>query len=125
MLQQLDDRLTILVNGDVVVPQAAELAKKAALKLQDAYGALPVDQVNMLVTHLATALTRLERGEAVQAPPEALLAEITTSPLMEKAVQEIAWIEREWDSTLPDEEKQFLCVHYVSVLNQLTGGGNE
>lgn len=121
-MSKLDERLKILVEGEVVIPKAAEIAKKAVERLESIHGVLPEDKVNMLVTHLASALTRLDRGETVEAPPEVLLREVGTSPFIREASLEIEWIEHEWGIALPVEEKQFLSVHYVSVLQETLGG---
>lgn len=118
----LDERLKVLVEGGVVIPKAADIAKNAVKRLENIHGLLPEDKINMFVTHLATALTRLERKEAIEAPPQELLEEVETTPFIKEALLEIDWIEHEWGTALPVEEKQFLSIHYVSVLQEAGGG---
>jgi hypothetical protein len=118
----LDERLKVLIEGGVVIPKAADIAKNAVKRLKDIYGFLPEDRVSVFVTHLATALTRLERKETVGAPPPELLKEVEATPFIKEALLEIDWIEHEWGTELPVEEKQFLSIHYVSLIQGAKGG---
>lgn len=118
-MYSLKERFRVLVKGGVVVPKAAEIAMEAVKRLQEKHGSLPVDKVNMFSTHLASALTRLDRRESVEPPPKELLAEMKASSRNKEAMREVEWVERRWGSTLPDAEKQFLMIHYTSLLQEM------
>ncbi len=89
--------------------------------MQEKHGSFPDDKLNMFSTHLASALTRLDRRETIDPPPEELLAEMKASSGIQEAMQEVAWVERRWGRTLPDAEKQFLMIHYTSLLQEMEG----
>ncbi|PRX38870.1 PRD domain-containing protein [Planifilum fimeticola] len=120
-MNSLKERFRILIEGGVVAPEAADIAQRAVERLTATHGRFPEDRVNMFSTHLASALTRLERCEEIEPPPKELFAEVEASPWLQEAVGEVEWIERQWGKALPDAEKRFLTIHYVSLLQEMEG----
>ncbi|MEA2226982.1 MAG: hypothetical protein QOF04_612 [Solirubrobacteraceae bacterium] len=60
-----DARLTLLVDAGEVTPTARELTEEVVAGVEERLGVqLGEDRGSGLVTHLAMALTRVERGEA-------------------------------------------------------------
>jgi hypothetical protein len=121
VMHSLNERFRVLIKGGVVIPEAAEIAMEAVRRLQEKHGSFPDDKLNMFSTHLASALTRLDRRETIDPPPEELLTEMKASSGIQEAMQEVAWVERRWGRTLPDAEKQFLMIHYTSLLQEMEG----
>lgn len=121
MLVTINERLSILKEGNVISHEAALLAEKAVQRLTSRANDLSQNKLDMLVTHLATALTRMSRGEAVDHPPELLLAEVDNSEHVPLALKEIRWIESVWESNLPESEIAFLKIHYVSIFQEMKG----
>ncbi|SDI75091.1 PRD domain-containing protein [Natribacillus halophilus] len=115
---QVQERLQILLEGDVITSKASEMAAEAADRMGDQ---APQAQLDMLITHLATALTRMERGEELEPPPEVLFNEVAQSPYLSNAKEEISWLEDRLGKTLPEEEQKFLQIHYVSIFQELGG----
>jgi hypothetical protein len=120
-VNSLKERFRILIEGGVVAPEAADIAQRAVERLTATHGRFPEDRVNMFSTHLASALTRLERRDEIDPPPKELLAEVEASPWLQEAVGEIEWIERQWGKALPDAEIRYLIIHYVSLLQKMEG----
>ncbi|QDI90401.1 PRD domain-containing protein [Salicibibacter halophilus] len=115
---QVQERLKILLEANVITKEASKIAAEAADRLGAQAPQAPLD---MLITHLATALTRLERGEELEAPPESMFKEVQQSVYLQNAMEEIRWVENRLGSILPEKEQKFLQLHYVSNFQQMGG----
>nr|WP_285842009.1 PRD domain-containing protein [Sutcliffiella horikoshii] len=110
----LKERVDILVSTETIT----ERAQSITLKTMEAYvSSGQEERYQMLITHLAMAVTRMDRGEELSAPPEIIMDEVQQSPYIHEANNRIAWIEQQLGEPLPQEEKAFLQMHFVSVLN--------
>lgn len=122
-MSSIKERLNILIQGNVVTKEAALVAEEAVSRLMNmTEKKLSQNKIEMLVTHLATALTRIRSGEELEAPPQALVEEVESSVHMENASKELDWIEHTWGSELPAEERSFLSIHYVSIFQEISEG---
>lgn len=122
-LNQLKERMDILLASSVVSTKAADISTLAFMHLQSHLKKDAIDGAEMLFTHLPTALTRIEKGEQVEAPHPALLDEVKQSPEASVAIKEIDYVQQLWKNQLPQEEIDFLVIHYTNVL-QINKGGN-
>lgn len=120
---ELKERLDILLTSDVITQKAADLTALAFVHLRAHLEKDEIDQAEMLFTHLPAALSRLEKGENVEAPLPALLEEVKESPFYPLAKKEIDYVQTEWKQPLPEEEIDYLLIHYTNVL-QINKGGN-
>ncbi|GAK13224.1 PRD domain-containing protein [Geomicrobium sp. JCM 19039] len=111
----IQERLELLLNGDVISQKAASITSKAADRLPKNAS---TDHVTMLITHLATALTRIERGEELDKPAPALVKEVEAMSIKPEIQDELVWIEEQVGSNLPEEERIFLKIHYATLFNQ-------
>ncbi|URM33346.1 PRD domain-containing protein [Cytobacillus firmus] len=121
-INQLKERMDIFVSSSVVSTKAADITTLAFMNLQSHLKKDAIDRAEMLFTHLPTALTRIEKGEQVEAPHPALLEEVKQSPEASTALKEIDFIQQQWKNQLPQEEIDFLLIHYTNVL-QINKGG--
>lgn len=119
---ELMDRLNIMRSTDVVTETAVVITIKTFDHLVLTVGQSDILQGEMLFTHLCMALTRLERGEEIEAPPEALLPEIKRAGFTEITNREIDYIEKQLREALPEAEKNYLHLHYATVFQQNVGG---
>ncbi|PLR86551.1 PRD domain-containing protein [Bacillus canaveralius] len=115
---ELNERLELLLTGGVITAEAAAITEKAFENLGSMMNKTAILQSEMLFTHLASALTRLARGEMIEGPPEALLNEVSRTGFNEKIEKEIEFIETQFGNALPVEEKNYLHLHYASVFQQ-------
>jgi transcriptional antiterminator len=122
-LEELKQRLDILLTSLVVSTKAADITTLAFMHLSSILKKDTIDQAEMLFTHLPTALTRIEKGEQVEAPHPSLLEEVKQSPQAALAIKEIDFVQQQWKKQLPQEEIDFLLIHYTNVL-QINKGGN-
>lgn len=119
---ELRERLELLCSTDVISEVAATVADDAFDHLAKELDQAVIAQSEMLFTHLPTALTRLERGEKIEGPPEALLNEAKGAGFVEKVNNEIDFIEARFNHSLPDAEKDYLHLHYATVFQQNKDG---
>jgi PRD domain len=110
----LQTRLQILRSADSITDQAETICKKTINKFVTPENE---NKYTMLITHLAMAVTRMERSEELYPPPEEIMNEIYSSSCIEEADLRVKWIEREMGSSLPKEERDFLLMHFVTVLS--------
>ncbi|MDO6657717.1 PRD domain-containing protein [Anaerobacillus sp. 1_MG-2023] len=116
----IKERLDILKAGDVISEEASTIAEEAVQRLSaHTQKTLPQNKVEMLVTHLASALTRMSRGESVDGPPEELFSEIEKSEQIDLANREINWLKSNWGDEIPKSEIAFLKMHYVSIFKEM------
>ncbi|MBS4178143.1 PRD domain-containing protein [Lederbergia citrea] len=118
----LKERLGILANSSVISTRAAEITLiafehlAAELKIDD------IEKAEMLFTHLPTALTRITKGEMVEAPFADLLEEVKSSPYFSQALREIEFIQEKLNQPLPQEELDYLLIHYTNIMQMNEGG---
>jgi PRD domain len=124
ILTELNERLDILLTSAVITKKAAEVAAGAFIHLQSTLKKNEIDQAEMLFTHLPMALSRIEKEEKVEAPHPDLLTEVKNSPYSAQAGREIDYVQTLWSERLPQEELDYLLIHYATLL-QLNEGGNE
>ncbi|WP_370223667.1 PRD domain-containing protein [Cytobacillus sp.] len=122
-INQLKERMEILLSSSVVSTKAADITTLAFMHLQSHLKKDAIAGAEMLFTHLPTALARIEKGEQVEAPHPALLDEVKQSPEASIAMKEIDFVQQQWKNQLPPEEIDFLLIHYTNVL-QINKGGN-
>ncbi|MDX8291458.1 PRD domain-containing protein [Metabacillus indicus] len=112
-MKELYERLEVLQTGDAITSHAQRICHKT---IQAYVSNLDTSIYQMLITHLAMAVTRVERNEPLNSPPATIMDEIYRSPKLEEAQNRVKWIEKECGFTIPNEEKDFLYMHFVSVL---------
>lgn len=122
-LNQLQERMDILLSSSVVSTKAADITTLAFMHLQSHLKKGAIEGAEMLFTHLPTALTRIENGEQVEAPHPAMLNEVKQLSEASTAMKEIDFVQQQWKNQLPQEEIDFLLIHYTNVL-QINKGGN-
>jgi len=123
-VKELQQRLDMLLKGDVISQHASEVTEKAFQRLLDELQVTEIFQAEMLFTHLPTALTRMDREEELEGPSEEIMKEVKSSSYYSKAMGEIDMVEKNFEIVLPQEERDFLAMHYTNVF-QINKGGNE
>lgn len=121
---ELNERLELLQSAGVITEVAADITTKAFENLASIINKKEILQSEMLFTHLSSALTRLEKGEKIDGPPEELLAEFKETGFTDDIEKEIDYIESHFGAILPVEEKNYLYLHYATVLQQNVSENN-
>ncbi|MEC5425218.1 PRD domain-containing protein [Virgibacillus sp. C22-A2] len=121
-ISELEDRLNILVLGGVASKLASNITNLAFKRLLDTLELDDLEQGEMLFTHLASSLTRIEKGETLEGPGSAIMNEVRNSTHFSIAVSQIYYIEEQWGKALPQEEREYLYMHYTNVIQLNIGG---
>ncbi|KKO51035.1 PRD domain-containing protein [Paenibacillus sp. DMB20] len=111
-MSALRERLDILFSTNTISPNAMKICQATIEKFIDEGNE---KKYRKLVTHLAMAITRIERGEELNAPPEHIMKEIRQSPHFSQAYTNVTWIETQMGQKLPEEEREFLIMHFVNA----------
>ncbi|WIG15491.1 PRD domain-containing protein [Bacillus thuringiensis] len=114
-------RLENLIKCGVVDPKAGELTLTFIGKLYKKYAyTLNSQKVQMLSTHMAIALTRILRKELIEQNfYEEIKTEIKSSPYLAEAKDEITWLSQKLGEEIPDHERAYLYLHYISLLQDI------
>lgn len=112
----LAERLEFLAGAGVITATARLLTSETIARLVERLGGLDAEDGAPLVTHIAMALTRVERGE-----PEAELPAVVEAEIRDR-VEDRAFAESlaaRWREVLrrpiPDSEVQYVVVHLATL----------
>ncbi|MBD1382915.1 PRD domain-containing protein [Metabacillus arenae] len=112
-MNQLQEKLEILKSSDCITENAHFICQKT---MEEFYAEADARGYSTLITHLAMAVTRIERKKPLDRPPAVIMKEIYNSPNLEEARRRVIWIESQLNQPIPMEEKEFLFMHFVAVL---------
>jgi len=113
------ERLGILRKGNVISSEVEDRVQKVIARLEE-HWELPLTEESggRMVTHLAMALMRIDRGENIQAPENDVLEEFKELGVFDKSVEIvndlIAWIPMD----LPKAEKDYMIVNICLLLDR-------
>ncbi|GIO26956.1 PRD domain-containing protein [Ornithinibacillus bavariensis] len=116
-LEEYNQRLQLLLEENIITNEAHTVAEKVFKNFIAVVGKEEVDHAEMLFTHLPMALTRIQNGEEVEKPSALIMKEIEESSHISCVKEQVAFIESLWNKPLPQGEKEYLYMHYVTVLN--------
>ncbi|WP_409271289.1 PRD domain-containing protein [Neobacillus sp. SCS-31] len=117
-IQALEERLSILLDSEVITEKSAKICLDAFQRLVRRLGAENIEGSEMLFTHLPTAISRIERGEEIEGPIPELMEEVRQSEWFNEAMAEIRYLETIHGKPLPPEEIDYLLLHYTTVFSQ-------
>ena len=114
-----DERLGILRSGNVISSEAEDKVKKVVYRLKERWKlALTEENGGRMVTHLAMALMRIDRGEEISSPADDILEEFRELDIYEASVEIvddlIAWA----PMNLPRAEKDYMIVNICLLLDK-------
>lgn len=116
-LQEYQERLKILLDQEVITTKSHNVGLLAFEELLKILDTTEVDQAEMLFTHLPMALTRISNGIDAEGPAQEIMAEIKASGFFTIAKNQVDLIEENYGQVLPEGEKDYLYMHYTTVLN--------
>jgi transcriptional regulatory protein LevR len=119
---ELDGRLGILLEGKVISAEVAALVRRVISRLRDRWGIILTEQNGgCMITHLAMALARIERGEEIAAPERDLLDEFRNTDSFLQAVEIVKDLTAFTPLELPAAEGDYLVINVCLLLD----GGDE
>ncbi|MCL2478130.1 MAG: PRD domain-containing protein [Treponema sp.] len=113
-----NERFAILRAGNVISAGVETLTRKVISRLEEHWNIkLTEENGGRMVTHLAMALMRIERGEKIEAPEKNVLDEfhsLEVFPLAQEIADDlIAWTPMD----LPRAEKDYIIVNICLLLD--------
>lgn len=121
---ELLTRLDILLEQEVIAKEAYDITVLAFEQLVETIQMNNLEQAEMLFTHLPSALTRMNTDEEVERPAQVIMEEIESSPHFPKAKAQVDFVEKKWGKEFPIGEREYLYMHYTTVI-QMNQGGEE
>jgi transcriptional regulatory protein LevR len=114
---RLGDRLDLLERANQVTPLARALTDEAIARIEREFEVV-LDEANaaQLVTHLAVALSRLDRDEALTETPAVVGDELAEYPRELAFVRELlADLGTQVGRRVPDAEVSYLTLHLCAL----------
>lgn len=117
-LEEYKARLDILLEQKVISQKANETAFFIYSELLRKLNRNNLEQAEMLFTHLPMALERCKDGSStIEGPSAEIMNEIYQTDHFPLAKEQVESIEKVWGVSLPEEERNYLYMHYTTVLN--------
>ncbi|UFU00246.1 PRD domain-containing protein [Radiobacillus kanasensis] len=116
-LQEYQNRLKILLEQKVISQPSHDIALEAFKEIMSLLNKSDIEQAEMLFTHLPMALSRIESGEKVDNPTPELMQEVEQSKYFQLAEEQLRYVEDKSKKPLPQGEKEYLLMHYSTVLD--------
>jgi len=116
---EFDERLGILRGGNVISSGVEEKTRKVISRLGEHWQIhLTEENGGRMVTHLAMALARIERGEDIKAPEDNTLAEFRELDVFEKSLEIVNDLITWTPINLPRAEKDYMLVNICLQLDK-------
>ena len=115
---EFDERLGILLEGKVISPEVDALVRGLITRLTEQWG-IPLTEQNggRMITHLAMALARISRNEAVAAPEQDLLDEFRDTGVFPRALEIAEDLAAGIPVNLPRAERDYLVMNICLLLD--------
>ncbi|MBU5268077.1 PRD domain-containing protein [Virgibacillus proomii] len=113
---EIQGKLNILLTNQVITQNASDITLSTYDFLTKKFNVKIIQDSEMFWTHLCMALTRIERGEEIEGPPEAILKEIDTMSHKETIEEIITYVDSQISKKLPSEEKNYFYLHLHRVI---------
>ncbi|GAU75490.1 PRD domain-containing protein [Fusibacter sp. 3D3] len=119
MENSIYERLEILKNAGQITGKMESAIVAFAKKMESEYH-LNFDEENgaMLVTHFATALSRIERGETVEKMDDFLLEQIAQTPSYKALSKYLEVVEAHMGWCIPEAEIGYIAAHFCTVIEK-------
>ncbi|RKO62551.1 PRD domain-containing protein [Caldibacillus debilis] len=122
--QELTTRLELLQEQGLINEKVCRVTESVFEELARLVKKDSIEQAEMVFTHLPLALMRIVNGENIDRPDPFILEEMKRSEHFPVAETLVHFIEKLWEKSLPQGEKDFLYIHFINLLN-INQGGDE
>lgn len=119
MENSIYERLRILKSAGQITGKMESAIVAFAKKMEYEYHLnFSEDNGAMLVTHFATALSRIERGETVEKMDAFLLEQIAQAPGYSELPKYLAIVEAQMGWQIPEAEIGYIAAHFCTVIEK-------
>ncbi|MFD1414508.1 PRD domain-containing protein [Oceanobacillus jeddahense] len=113
---EMNKKLTILLDGQIITKQAYDVTNQTYDYLAAKFNKEPIENSDMFWTHLCMALTRIENGEELEGPSQAIVDDIYQTPYKEEIKEVIEYVKHKFHHELPREEQDYFYLHLHGVM---------
>lgn len=115
--KQVSEKLTILLSSNVISENSYAVTLKTFDFLSKKYNKKTLEDSDMFWTHMCMALTRIERGDSIEGPPENILGELNQTPYKAVIEEVINYVNSQITEELPQEESSYFFLHLHRVID--------
>lgn len=117
MDEMLKTRLGILRDAGEITDEIYSAIREFIEDFEKKYKVnMTEDNASMFITHMAMALARIKKGEAVNPMDEILLEDIKGNDVYDELPEFYEKIESKLNIEIPESEKGFIALHACSLL---------
>ncbi|SHF14548.1 PRD domain-containing protein [Seinonella peptonophila] len=117
-MKYANDRLAFLLKQEVITPLAYDITLQIIQQLQINTPSRH-EAAEMMLTHLAMVVTRIEQNEALPLPAPGIEEEVKSSPYYSQAKEMFEAIQANLPYVLPTQEHGFIMAHLANYLAQV------
>jgi transcriptional regulatory protein LevR len=116
---EFDERLGILLEGKIISPEVDALVRGLIARLEEQWGiSLTEQNGGRMITHLAMALARISRNEAIASPEQDLLDEFRGDACFPRALEIAEDLAAGIPVNLPRSEADYLVMNICLLLDE-------
>ncbi|MFC8150457.1 PRD domain-containing protein [Bacillus paralicheniformis] len=113
---QLEERLSILLSSRVITRNAFNTTLNTFVFLSKKLKKEVIKDSETFWTHMAMALTRIEKGESEESPANAIINEVYETPYKNAIEEVIDFIHSLAGLELPEGERVYFYLHLHKVI---------
>ncbi|MCT1902030.1 PRD domain-containing protein [Oceanobacillus sojae] len=113
---EMNKKLTILLDGQIITQQAYDVTNQTYDFLAAKFNKEPIENSEMFWIHLCMALARIEKGEELEGPSQAVVDDIYQTPYKEEIKEVIEFVKDQLHHELPKEEQDYFYLHLHGVI---------
>ncbi|GIN87365.1 hypothetical protein J6TS2_37510 [Heyndrickxia sporothermodurans] len=114
---EMNIKLNLLKENKVISETAYSITNNTFDFLVDKYKQHELSDSDMFWTHMSMALTRIEKHEPVEGPPEVIVQEIRQSPYKNEIEEVILFVSSKLGQEIPKEEQDYFYMHLHRVID--------
>jgi hypothetical protein len=113
---EMNQKLDILKENRIITEMAYAITNSTFDLLSEKYRKQELIESDMFWTHMSMALTRIEKGEPVEGPPEIIVQEIRQTPYKHDIEAVILFVNAQFTQEIPLEEQDYFYMHLHRVI---------
>ncbi|MFB1050700.1 PRD domain-containing protein [Paraliobacillus sp. JSM ZJ581] len=114
--KEVNGKLDILLETQTITSQAYQVTNQTFDFMKNSFQCETIKHSEMFWVHMAMALTRIENGETVEGPSNAILQEVYQTPHRKEIEKVISYVSAAINEELPKEERGFFYLHLHGVV---------
>lgn len=119
MDSQLKERISILEMAGETTNEISQTVIMFSERFESKFDIeLTEENSSMLITHLAMALARIKKGEAINEIDEMVSNEVRSNEYFSKLGEFFELLEDKLEITVPESEKDYIALHACTIITK-------